>query len=38
MSKSDEWHNIEKQLTVLKSVRKSKGHAKKLVDLEADTE
>jgi len=38
MSKPDEQRNIEQQLTVLKSAKKSKGCAEKLAELEADAE
>lgn len=38
MSKPDEQRNIEKQLMILKSAKKSKGRAEKLAELEADAE
>jgi hypothetical protein len=38
MSKPDELHNIEKQLTVLRSLKKSKHCMEKLAELEADVE
>jgi hypothetical protein len=38
MSKPDEQCNIEQQLAVLKSAKKSKGRAEKLAELEADAE
>jgi len=38
MSKSDEQRNIERQLEILKSVKKMKGRTEKLAELEAEAE